>query len=117
MPRMQDRLPPGSVDTRRHVFAPLAAHPLDPPYRVAGAPHRYRLLQPFVERLVEHVLDQLLRALDWPHTKCYASVPDDGPLLGLLGDWLPTLGLPAKSAVRQSRAPLLGGAATTIRIE
>ena len=69
---------------------------LSAPYRIAGAPDRYRLLQPFVERLVEHAADQLLWALDWPHTECYAAVPDDGPLLGLLGDWLPTPDLQRK---------------------
>jgi predicted TIM-barrel fold metal-dependent hydrolase len=69
---------------------------LSAPYRMAGAPERYRLLQPFVERLVEHAADQLLWALDWPHTESYAAVPDDGPLLSLLGDWLPTPDLQRK---------------------
>lgn len=63
---------------------------LSAPYRNVGGPGRYPLLAPFAERLVERAPDALLWALDWPHTECYDSVPDDGPMLDLVWDWLPS---------------------------
>jgi predicted TIM-barrel fold metal-dependent hydrolase len=63
---------------------------LSAPYRVAGAVDRSGELGPFVERLVAEAPDALLWALDWPHTECFASVPDDGDLVDLVQRWLPT---------------------------
>ncbi|WP_192180019.1 amidohydrolase family protein [Mesorhizobium amorphae] len=58
------------------------------PYRVA--PDRYAALKPFVERLVDRAPAALIWALDWPHTECFEAVPDDGAILDLVWDWLPS---------------------------
>lgn len=61
---------------------------LSAPYRVAGA--SYALLRPFAERLAERAPASLIWALDWPHTECFETVPDDNPILDLVWDWLPS---------------------------
>ena len=58
------------------------------PYRVS--PDRYAALKPFVERLVDRAPASLIWALDWPHTECFEAVPDDGVILDLVWDWLPS---------------------------
>lgn len=68
---------------------------LSAPYRVA-ATNSIEQMRPFVRRFVDEAPDALLWALDWPHTECFADMPDDGPLLDSVFDWLPTEALRRK---------------------
>lgn len=63
---------------------------LSAPYRLAMPDGVGDALAPFVRRLVDEAPDALLWALDWPHTECFADVPDDGLLIDGVFGWLPT---------------------------
>lgn len=58
--------------------------------RLVGPPERFALLAPLVERLVAEAPRQLLWGLDWPHTECFETVPDDDALIDLVFDWFET---------------------------
>ena len=58
-------------------------------YRIA-LDRDYAALAPFVARLVQNAPEALLWALDWPHTECFDTVPDDNSLVDLVWDWFPT---------------------------
>lgn len=72
---------------------------LSAPNRVTESLDRYDALAPFVERLVERAPDALLWALDWPHTECFETVPDDDRIVDLVEDWLPSTELRRKVLV------------------
>lgn len=61
---------------------------LSAPYRIEPAPHR--TLTALARELVGVMPDKLLWGLDWPHTECFSTMPDDAKLIDLIGEWLPT---------------------------
>lgn len=60
---------------------------LSAPYRIEPSPHR--LLTVFARELANLVPEKLLWGLDWPHTECFSSMPDDAKLIDLVEEWLP----------------------------
>jgi predicted TIM-barrel fold metal-dependent hydrolase len=70
------------VDSGRCWVKLSAAYRIDldgPPYRKA---------EPFARELVKRNPERVVWGTDWPHPDV-AVVPEDGPLLGALFDWLP----------------------------
>jgi 2-pyrone-4,6-dicarboxylate lactonase len=59
---------------------------LSAPYRQNGP---LQALAPIVARLVEAAPERLLWGLDWPHSACFDTVPDDVDLVDAMLAWLP----------------------------
>lgn len=68
---------------------------LSAPMRMSDGEYPYADVLPFVQALVRAAPERLLWATDWPHTTLTKRMPNDGDLVDLLADWLPT------SALRQ----------------
>ena len=59
------------------------------PYRISGEDGPpYRDVAPFARSLVATRPDRILWGSDWPHVMCRTTMPNDGDLVDLLGDWV-----------------------------
>lgn len=63
---------------------------LSAPMRMSGGEYPYADVVPFVHALAAAAPDRMLWATDWPHTTLTKKMPNDGDLVDLLGEWLPT---------------------------
>ncbi len=58
-------------------------------YRLSALPPPYADLRGFAQRLCALRPDRLVWGSDWPHTALEGEMPNDGPLLDTLADWVP----------------------------
>lgn len=62
---------------------------LSGPYRLVADEHPYAGTSEIARTLVEHAPHRLVWGSDWPHPSIRQSIPDDGRLFELLGEWAP----------------------------
>ena len=80
----------------RHVSEGTAYVKLSAPYRLGA---NVIDCAPFVHALVEANPDRLLWGTDWPHPAFDGPMPNDGDLVDLIPEWLPTPELQQKVLV------------------
>ena len=72
------------LDTGR-VWVKMSA-----PMRIAKEEPPYPSVTPIARALVKHAPERLLWGSDWPHTHLWdATMPNDGALVDLIGEWIP----------------------------
>ncbi|MFT8244997.1 amidohydrolase family protein [Roseomonas sp. BN140053] len=60
------------------------------PYRISAEILPYRDILPMARALADAAPERLLWGSDWPHVMVKGAMPDDGDLVDLLADWLPS---------------------------
>ena len=58
-------------------------------YRISSDGPPYLDAAPFARALIKAAPDRIVWGTDWPHPDVKGEMPDDGPLLDLLGGWAP----------------------------
>ena len=58
-------------------------------YRISSDGPPYSDAAPFARALIKAAPDRIVWGTDWPHPDVKGEMPDDGPLLDLLGGWAP----------------------------
>ena len=60
------------------------------PMRITPEEHPYPSVTPIAKALIKHAPDRLVWGSDWPHTNMWGkTMPDDGDLVDLIGEWMP----------------------------
>ncbi len=59
------------------------------PYRISAGDPPYADVIPFAHALVDSAPERLLWGSDWPHVMVKKTMPNDGDLCDLLGEWIP----------------------------
>ena len=71
---------------------------LSAPYRISSQPPRFPDVTPIVRALLEAAPDRCVWGSDWPHPNS-DYIPNDGDLVDMLPDWIPSAALQRKVLV------------------
>jgi 2-pyrone-4,6-dicarboxylate lactonase len=67
----------------------------------------YADIAPLARALADTRADRLLWGSDWSHVMCKKPMPNDGALVGLIADWIPSAGV-RNAILVDNPAPLYG---------
>lgn len=70
------------------------------PMRISDEDMPYPDVTPIARALIETAPEKILWGSDWPHVKISKKMPNDGDLVNLLNEWIPTVELRQQILVR-----------------